>query len=463
MFAIIDIETCGPWGRYTKGRIIEICIVLHDGLAVEEVYSTLINPECHIASFFTNISGITDEMVADAPKFYEVAKKIIELTEGRIFVAHNVGFDYGHVKEEFAQLGYKYHREQLCTVKLSRKLLPGHISYSLGNLCASLGIAIDARHRAQGDAEATAKLFDILMQAKAQNPQYRSMGIEDMMARRIDKMKQWILNKIPEECGVYYFQDKKGNIIYIGKSINMYTRALGHFNNTERKGQKMLNDLFNVDHVSTGSELIALLLESEEIKKHQPRYNRARKAEEFSHSITWFTDAKGIINFKIVPYDEAENALLSFATYTTARERLDSWLEKHELCLRYCGLAREGETVCFNHQIKKCNGICAEQEEVEFYNLRARKVLNQHLFKEKDFIIVDRGRTYEEQSLILVENGHYAGYGYYDVTTQLSSPHELKSLIKKARYYPDADLLIRGYMAQKMVKTISLTAENTVL
>lgn len=456
MFAIIDIETCGAWGKYTKGRIIEICIVLHDGLVVEEVYSTLINPECSISPFYTNISGITNEMVANAPKFYEVAKKILELTEGRIFVAHNVGFDYGFVKEEFAMLGYKYKREQLCTVKLSRKLLPGRISYSLGNLCQSLGIFIEDRHRAQGDAEATAKLFDLILQAKSAHPQYRSTSLEDMMTRRIDKMKQWILDKIPEECGVYYFKDKQGEIIYIGKSVNMYNRALGHFNNPERKSKKMLNDLYNVDHVTTGSELVALLLESEEIKKHKPKYNRVRKSEEFSHSITWHRDKKGIVNFSIVPYDEAENVLLSFNTYLTARERLDSWIDKHELCLRYCGLTNEGSS-CFNHQLKKCNGICAGHEDVEFYNIRAEKILAQHLFKEKNFAIIDRGRSYEESAVVLIENGHYAGYGYYDSATQISSPDELKSLVKRGNYYPDADMLVRGYMVQKNVKTVSLS------
>lgn len=455
MFAIIDIETCGGWGKYTKGRIIDICVVLHDGLVVEEVYSTLINPECNISPFYTNISGITNDMVADAPKFYEVARKILELTEGRIFVAHNSSFDYGFVKEEFAVLGYKYNRDVLCTVKLSRKLLPGRISYSLGKLCASLGIEIEDRHRAKGDALATAKLFDLLMQAKSQSPQYRCTSLEDIMTRRIDKMKQWILDKIPEECGVYYFHDKDGNIIYIGKSVNMYNRALGHFNNPERKSKKMLNDLYNVDHVTTGSELIALLLESEEIKKHKPKYNKVRKSEDFTHSICWFTDAKGIINFKIMPYEEAENVLLSFNTYLTARERLDSWIDGYDLCLRYCGLTQD-ESVCFNHQIKKCNGICAEQEDIEIYNLRAEKVLDRHLFKEKTFAIVGTGRSPDENSIVLVENGHYAGYGYYDSSCQINTPSELKGLVKRTTYYPDSDMLVRGFIQQKKVKTISL-------
>lgn len=167
MFAIIDIETCGGKFDYPKGRITEICILVHDGLQVTEKFSSLINPECYISPLYTNITGITNQMVANAPKFHEVANTILQLTEGRTFVAHNVSFDYNFIKGEFASLGYEYEREKLCTVKLSRKLIPGKKTYSLGPLCESLGISNNARHRAEGDAVATAKLFDILLQIKS--------------------------------------------------------------------------------------------------------------------------------------------------------------------------------------------------------------------------------------------------------------------------------------------------------
>lgn len=166
MFAIIDIETCGGKFEYKRGRITEICILIHDGLQVVEKFSSLINPECYISSLYTNITGITNEMVADAPKFHEIANTILQLTENRTFVAHNVSFDYNFIRDEFAVLGHEYQREKLCTVKLSRKLIPGKKTYSLGPLCQSLGISNHARHRAEGDAVATAKLFDILLQIK---------------------------------------------------------------------------------------------------------------------------------------------------------------------------------------------------------------------------------------------------------------------------------------------------------
>ena len=447
MFAIVDIETCGGKFEFRKGRIIEISILVHDGLSVVEKFTTLINPECYISPFFRGLTGITNEMVESAPKFYEVAKKIIELTENKIFVAHNVGFDYGFIKEEFASIGYTYKRDTLCTVRLSRKLIPGKKSYSLGNLCEHLGIVNQAQHRAEGDATATAKLFDILMQIKSSHPQYKSQGVEELMVRRIDKIKKYILDKLPEKCGVYYFLDQEQNIIYIGKSTNAYQRALSHFNSKEQKGRKMLNELYNVDFVATGSELIALLLENEEIKKIKPKFNKRKKADSFTHCIDWFTDDKGIIRFKIVEQEHAENALISFNTYFAARERLETWLDEYTLCLRYCGLT-DNDAVCFNHQIKKCNGICCGQEEVETYNKRANELLKYYTFEKSNFVIIDKGRTNDERSLVLIEHGHYAGFGYFDASTQINSPEEFKSIVKKTNYYPDADDLVKSFLKQ---------------
>ncbi|HYG49463.1 MAG TPA: exonuclease domain-containing protein, partial [Flavobacteriales bacterium] len=386
MFAIVDIETTG--GSAGTSKITEICILVHDGLTVVDKFSTLINPECRIPQYITNLTGITNSMVENAPKFYEVAKQVLDFTRDKIFVAHNVGFDYGFIQAEFASLGYQFKREKLCTVRLSRKLLPKRFSYSLGNLCESLGIENDARHRAEGDAVATAKLFDILLQLKSQNPQYKNKGIDEINTTRIDKIKQYVLNKIPEECGVYYFLNREQEIIYIGKSTNMYNRAVSHFNTKESKGKKMLNDLYNVDFVKTGSDLIALLVEAEEIKKHKPRYNRQRKASIFSHCIDWFEDENHIINFHIVPYEESKNPLQAYVHYLTAREKLESWMDEHELCLTYCGLTPKGSS-CFNHQLKKCRGICTENEAVDEYNKRAKKIVKSFKIGSGNFIILD--------------------------------------------------------------------------
>ena len=455
MFAIIDIETCGGKFELKKGAIIDICILVHDGLQVVDKFSTLVNPQCSISTFYTRLSGITNDMVEGAPTFAMIAKKILEMTEGRIFVAHNVGFDYGFIKAEFASLGYTYKRETLCTVRLARKILPKRISYSLGHLCASLGIEIEGRHRAEGDVVATAKLFDLLLKLKADHPQYKNVGVQEIMTRRIDKIKEYILKKLPEECGVYYFRNKEGEIIYIGKSINMYNRAMSHFNTHEQKGKKMLNELYNVDFVLTGSELIALLHESEEIKTHKPKYNRMRKSDVFTHSISTWKDKHGIINFKIVPYDEAELPLLSYTTYLTARERLESWIEEYELCMRYCGSIFQISPNIVS-KIKKCKGICAGDEEIDVYNERAIKIINEYSFKDENFVLIDKGRRVDEKSIILIEDRKYAGHGYIDQTMQASSLEEIKDIVRCKTYYPDMNDLVRSWLKNKNAKKVVL-------
>ncbi len=193
--------------------------------------------------------------------------------------------------------------------------------------------------------------------------------------------------------------------------------------------------------------------EAEEIKKHKPKYNRARKADLFTHTIDWFKDEKGIVNFKIVPYEESENPLVSFVNYSTARERIEKWIDEGELCLRYCHLTSE-DSICFNHQIKKCKGICAGEEEIEHYNKRAQEILDAIIFRDQHFALVDHGKSNDERSLILIENGHYAGYGYIDKTDTFSSLEECKGHIKKSVFYPDADDLIRGFLKNNRLKTI---------
>lgn len=455
MFAIIDIETCGGKFEFRKGRIIDICIVLHDGLQVTDCFSTLINPECYISPMYTNISGITNEMVADAPRFHEVASKIQELTSDRIFVAHNVGFDYGFVRDEFASLGFKYKRETLCTVRMSRKLLPGKMSYSLGKLCDSLGIENKARHRAEGDALATATLFERLLALKSLHPQYKTVGVDELMARRIDKMKKYILDQIPESTGVYYFLDKEGQIIYIGKSTNMYQRAVSHFSSKESKSARMLHELWQVKCTETGSELAALLLEASEIKAFKPKYNRMRKADTFSHSVCFFTNLDGVYCLGIFAEgSEKGQVLRSFLTYSAAREQLEYWIAEQQLCMHFCGLS-VSEGPCFNFQIEKCFGICCQSESVIAYNSRVQKITERYVFKPSHFFILDQGRRADEVCLIEVRQGRFRGIGYISNEETYMDAHDLSNQIEAYIWYPDADDLIRSYLNRK-IKSVKI-------
>jgi DNA polymerase-3 subunit epsilon len=165
LYSIIDIETTGQ--SSAKGKITEIAIYNHDGYQIVDSFCSLINPECYIPGFITNLTGIDNEMVKNSPKFYEIARQIVELTQNTVFVAHNVMFDYKFIQEEFKRLGYDFQRKTMCTVRLGRKYLPGHRSYSLGNLCSELGIQINGRHRAAGDALATVQLLELILAKKA--------------------------------------------------------------------------------------------------------------------------------------------------------------------------------------------------------------------------------------------------------------------------------------------------------
>ena len=211
LYAIVDIETTG--GRPSRDKITEIAVVLHDGMRILERFDTLLDPEMPIPYGITELTGITNEMVAEAPKFYEVARKIVEMTEGAVFVAHNVRFDYSFVREEFRRLGFTYTRKQLCTVRLARKAFPELSSYSLDNLIHHLKLPIQNRHRALGDALATARLFEMIMERKGQpenTRQFINYGIREALLPPNITLET--IHTLPEECGVYYFHDAKGGL-----------------------------------------------------------------------------------------------------------------------------------------------------------------------------------------------------------------------------------------------------------
>jgi DNA polymerase III subunit epsilon len=274
MYTIVDIETTG--GKPENSKITEIAIYRVENGNVVDSFVSLINPDTYIPDYIVRLTGISNDMVQGAPRFYEVAKRIVEITQDTIFVAHNVGFDYGFVKAEFASLGYRFEMPTLCTVKLSRSLMPGYRSYSLGNLCFELGIHINGRHRAGGDAMATVKLFELLLEKNG------GFLIPDDPYKRIDfslfpsGIDADRVRSIPETVGVYYLKNAKEQLIYIGKSKRVRSRILDHLSGGKtQKSLKMAKEIYAFDYIETGSELLALLIESDEIKAHKPLYNKA--------------------------------------------------------------------------------------------------------------------------------------------------------------------------------------------
>jgi DNA polymerase-3 subunit epsilon len=451
MYAVIDIETTGGSARLE--RITEIAVYIHDGEKIVGEYSTLINPERNIPYFITSMTGITNEMVEEAPKFYEVARKIVELTEGHIFVAHNARFDYSFIRQEFSNLGFKFKRPMLDTVSLSRKLLPGHRSYSLGNLCNDLGIEINGRHRASGDALATVKLLELLI-AKDDNLGKGSLMKNRKAAKLHPALDTERLKLIPEEPGIYYFHDEKGDIIYVGKSRNLSQRISTHLsNNTSVREMEMRSITADITWERTGSELIALLMESAEIKSLKPRFNRAQRRTGFHWGIYTHKDEKGYIRFLYRNVSDDEIPLSVFTSRDRVRGKLEQIISDYSLCQKLCGMY-ETDGACFHHQVGLCRGACTGAEEPKSYNERALMALDEFIFRERNFFIIDSGRDEEERSAVKIINGKYAGFGFFsvnDVGFGLTAVHDC---IKPAADNRDIQVIIKSYLRHHRVERI---------
>lgn len=270
MYAILDIETTG--GKYNEEGITEIAIHRFDGHTVVDQFISLVNPEREIQPFVVNLTGISNEMLRQAPKFHEVAKRIVEITNDSVLVAHNAQFDYRILRTEFRRLGYNFERKTLCTVDLSKRLIPDAESHSLGKLVRSLGIAVSDRHRANGDALATLKLFKVLLSRDMDKNIIKEI-VRDESQGELSPRQLDIVEQMPPDTGVYYMHNKEGDIIFLGKSRNIRKRVNQHFTNDGSKARALQKETRKVTFERTGSELVALLKEREEILRNKPKYN----------------------------------------------------------------------------------------------------------------------------------------------------------------------------------------------
>jgi len=455
VFAIVDIETTG--GQPAKDRITEIAIILHDGKNVIKEFSTLVNPYCNIPYNIIRITGITNEMVKDAPGFHEIAKDIVEITEGAVFVAHSVNFDYGFVKAAFANLGYNFQRKTLCTVRLSRSTFAGLPSYSLGNLCKSLNIEIKDRHRALGDAKATAILFDRILK------QNENLIANEWIPEEIKKTKippnlnESILKNLPEGVtGVYYFYNQDGEVIYVGKSNDIRKRIFQHFAFKVKDTKKTLlmrETITDISFENTGSELLALLTESDEIKRLRPIFNHAQKKTRLIPYYGIFSreDADGYLNLYIKRLHEGDEPLRLVDNMMSARELMYRLLNKYRLCSAKCDLHNSGGA-CFEHQIHKCLGACLKVEQSELYNERVNKAIESISFTNESFFIVDRGRHQEEKAIVFIERGQYRGFGYVAADPTILQEDELVSVIRKYKHNSDIQTILCGYLRKDHLK-----------
>ncbi|WNM20413.1 exonuclease domain-containing protein [Flavobacterium capsici] len=450
MYTILDIETTG--GQFNEEGITEIAIYKFDGHEIVDQFISLVNPEKPIQPFVVKLTGINNAMLRSAPKFYEVAKRIIEITEGTIIVAHNASFDYRILRTEFTRLGYDFKRETLCTVELSKRLIPDQLSYSLGKLVRALGIPVTDRHRASGDAMATVKLFKMLL-AKDSKKEIISELIKKEIKSGLSPKLLDIVESLPTKTGIYYIHNEKGNLIYIGKSRNIKKRVNQHFTGTSGKSKKIQREVFAVTYEVTGSELIALLKESEEIKINKPIYNRSQRKSIFQWALYQEKDSKGYINLKLLKADGRKKEITSFSSIQEGKNALFKITEKHNLCQKINGLY-ETQNGCFQHKIKECNGACLGKESPELYNERVEEFIREMKFENDNMVIIDRGRSIDERCAVLIENGIYKGYCFYDLNYQINNIEILKNIIIPMQNNRDTRTIIQGYLKRNKVYKI---------
>ena len=442
MYAIVDIETTG--GKYNEEGITEIAIHKYDGHQVVDSFISLVNPEREIQPFVVNLTGINKNMLRNAPKFYEVAKRIIEITSDCIVVAHNSSFDYRILRTEFRRLSYEYKRETLCTVELSKKLIPDLESYKLGRLCRTLGIPVTDRHRANGDAIATVKLFKMLLD-KDLKKTIITNAIKQESNNKLDPKLITIIESLPTSTGVYYIHKADGEIIYIGKSKNIKKRVNQHFTKTNAKSKKIQLLVTAVTYEKTGSELFALLKESEEIKRNKPIFNRALKRSIFTYALSSFKDDKGYLNLKIDKTDGRNNTITTFVNNQSAKSFLFNAVENHILCQKLTGL-HNTKNNCFNYTVKACNGACIQKEPPELYNKRVQQLINYNSFENKNFVIIDRGREIDEHSAFFIENGVFKGLGFFNLNYQINNIEVLQSIITPMENNRDVQHILKSYL-----------------
>lgn len=398
-------------------------------------------------------------MLRTAPKFYEVAKRIVEITEDCIIVAHNAEFDYRILCTEFGRLGFDYKRKTLCTVELAKEIMPGQDSYSLGKLTKTLGIPVNNRHRASGDALATVKLFKILLTkdlkkhiiqdtVKAE-PKYQ-------MTRNVKSM----IDALPTVPGVYYMHDIYGKIIFIGSGKNIKSRVNQHFTNPRSK--RIQNHAAAVTYELTGNELIAALKENAEIKQNKPSLNKVSRKPLYPFALYRFTDENGYSQLRLEPTDRRKKAIIAFSNKKQGRKFLLQAMASYKLCPKLIGLDQT-KSSCFKYSNNECDGACINEEGVEDYNLKINQLIAKNSLERHSLIILDKGRSTDEQSVIFIDNGIFKGYGYYNLNFQITNRKVLTSIITPMEHTQDIQHIIQNYLRKnKHVKTVELSKAEVI-
>ena len=452
-YVVIDVETTG--GNPKNSKITEIAMYKTDGISIFDEFISLVNPEIPIPPFIVRLTGISDQMVSNAPTFPEIATRIIEFTEGCVFVAHNVGFDYAMIRAEFKSLGYVYSRPYLCTVKSARILIPGHDSYSLGKISKDLGIKITGRHRAGGDALATTELFKI-MYLKNQLLLETQIGQAASFVGLHPLFDVSFLEELPNKIGVYIFYTEWNQPIYVGKSKHLKKRIEQHLSSLKsKKAAKMRSEITRVEIELMGSELIALLKESQLIKSLKPIYNRMLRKTNFPVGLFLNVNQLGYKMLEIESVEKKNDVpLLKFTTKKEAAVYLKNKTASYVLCEQFSSLKQGVSEGCFGLQLKTCLGACVGKESVENYNKRVDLLLEEQSFKEDSFYILEQGRVRNEKGIVFIYKNQYVGFGFIDYHSLKAENKFWKQVIDVQKEDKDALQLISTYMRKNPFKTV---------
>jgi len=445
MYAIVDIETTGGYAE--NHRVTEIAIYHYDGVQITDSFHTLVNPGRKVPSFITGLTGITSAMVEEAPAFEDLAEEIFDWLKDRIFVAHNAHFDYSFLKKEFEGQGIAWNSKKLCTVRLSRKIIPGLKSYSLGRLAESLGIKILNRHRAGGDALATAKIFDILIKRDDTGVIAKSLkrnAGETILPPNLPKED---FDKLPAKEGVYYFLDARGTVIYVGKAVNIKKRIAGHFTGEAREWNRsnIRNEIHNITFELTGSELIAFILESQEIRRLWPKYNLAQKYKVEEWGVYDYEDRNEYLRFAVNVVSRGTKPLITFTSKGDAWNFMWDKVKEFDLCPKLCGL-QIAKGLCFSYQSGSCKGACQGVEKENKYNKRAQQAIDSFFENGQTVAMVGKGRSPEEKSVVLVERGSYLGFGFFEENESISNLESARNFIKPSKDNRVVQNIINSYL-----------------
>lgn len=437
MYAIVDIETTG--GHASANGITDIAIVVYDGTSITRRFHSLVNPGVPIPYFIQSLTGISNEMVEQAPSFGEIAKEVHEILSSNIFVAHNVNFDYSFLKYHLTRAGYDLQCKKLCTVRLGRKIFPGLPSYSLGKLCHSLQIPATNRHRAAGDAEATAVLFGMLLNNDSEGHIKNLLNSRTIEQQLPPNLNREDVERLPKVPGVYYFHDSKGKVIYVGKAVNLKKRVLSHFtgNKFGRQRQEFLKHIHSVTYRVCGTELMALILEAAEIKRLWPANNKAMKRYEPAFGLYAYEDQLGYTRLALDKKRKGSLPLYSFNSISEGYRLLQKLIHQFELCPHLCFVSRRG-TCIDDEGSGLCHGACKGVECASDYNRRVHEAMAGIKALLPSFLLVDGGRTQEERSVIRMNAGRLDGMGYVSGDMNLSDGEALRPFLE---LYPSNDYI----------------------